>query len=74
VLISATAAHLNDAALLYAPLIAELDQLSPPTRAEALDFLPQAIVLLHHHADRLIADAVRDQRAAAAPQIAGPWA
>ncbi len=78
VLVSASATHLEAAGALYAPLVADLDwlieRLSPVTRTEALDFLPEATALLHRRGDALVADAVRSELLAAAPLAPGPWA
>lgn len=78
ILISATRQHLNATATVYAPLIADLDELiarlSPATRAEALVFLPQATRLLRRRSDALLIEATGLQLAAAAPLTPGPWA
>lgn len=76
VVITATDAHLQATAALYAPLMDQLDrlieQLSPTTRAEALEFLPQATAVLHPRADTLTADRAGEDQLA--PLTPGSWA
>jgi|GEM_PF-5130086 len=78
VLITATRAQIDAATELYAPLIAQLDQLiqrlPATTQADALALVPDLIAVLHEHADTLLDDALHHAAPVSLPIAPGPWA